>query len=195
MLRILRLVTIIALVLSLPLAAAMAANSGGGSSGGGSSGGGSPGGGSSGGSSGGDSGGDGGSQGAGTNSSGGTSVDIPTALAEASALVDAGNYAAAKPILEAILAQQSGNADAHNLLGYSHRETGNTDLALHHYKRALQISPKHLGANEYLGELYLKLGDLEKAEQRLAVLAGACQDCEEYVELKELIDAYKAQQG
>ena len=68
--------------------------------------------------------------------------------------------------------------------------------ALKHYKIALRLAPRHRGANEYLGELYLALGQLKKAEERLAVLDRACLfGCEEYTELKEAIAAYKARKG
>ena len=54
------------------------------------------------------------------------------------------------------------------------------------------MSPKHRGANEYLGELYLETDQLAKAEERLKVLDGACfLGCEEYDDLKEAIEKYK----
>jgi tetratricopeptide (TPR) repeat protein len=56
-------------------------------------------------------------------------------------------------------------------MGYSLRKTGQTQLALEYYNRALALMPKHLGANEYLGELYVELGQMDKAKERLAVLA------------------------
>lgn len=84
------------------------------------------------------------------------------------------------------------NADIHNLLGYSYRKLGDTDRAFEHYRIALQIEPKHRGANEYLGELYLKTDQLAKAEERLEVLDEACfWGCEEYDDLKEAIEKYK----
>ena len=84
------------------------------------------------------------------------------------------------------------NADIHNLLGYSYRKLGDTDRAFEHYQIALQINPKHRGANEYLGELYLETDQLAKAEERLKVLDDACfLGCEEYDDLKEAIEKYK----
>ena len=84
------------------------------------------------------------------------------------------------------------NADIHNLLGYSYRKLGDTDKAFEHYHIALQIKPKHRGANEYLGELYLETDQLAKAEERLKVLDEACfWGCEEYDDLKEAIEKYK----
>ena len=84
------------------------------------------------------------------------------------------------------------NADIHNLLCYSYRKLGDTDRAFEHYHIALQIKPKHRGANEYLGELYLETDQLAKAEERLEVLDRACSwGCEEYDDLKEAIEKYK----
>ncbi|NIA71526.1 tetratricopeptide repeat protein [Pelagibius litoralis] len=111
-------------------------------------------------------------------------------------MIDDGQYAGAIPLLEQVVASDKENADAFNLLGYSNRQLKNNDVALSHYEAALKLKPKHRGANEYLGELYLTLGDLAKAEERLDVLDGACFfGCEEYTELKNAIAAYKAKAG
>ena len=54
------------------------------------------------------------------------------------------------------------------------------------------IDPNHKGANEYLGELYLKLDQLEKAEAQLARLDDICTfGCEEYNDLKAAIETHK----
>ncbi|MCF8051013.1 MAG: tetratricopeptide repeat protein [Desulfobacterales bacterium] len=107
--------------------------------------------------------------------------------------VDSGDYQTALTHLNRALEDDPKNADVHNLLGYSYRKLGNTAKAFEHYGIALELEPKHRGANEYLGELYLETGQLEKAEQRLEVLDQACFfGCEEYDELKEAIEAYKA---
>jgi Flp pilus assembly protein TadD len=125
-----------------------------------------------------------------------SSASSGASLADAQAKIDAKNYRGAIGILEKILSQQPKNADALNLMGYAERKLGNKDEALDYYTQALAVDPKHRGANEYLGELYLEMKDLAKAEERLAVLADACSSsCEEYHELKEAIDAFKADQG
>lgn len=88
------------------------------------------------------------------------------------------------------------NADAHNLLGYSHRKLGNTDKAFEHYNKALALEPEHRGANEYLGELYLETDQLDKAEERLKVLDEACFfPCKEYTDLKNAITEYKSKRN
>ena len=115
---------------------------------------------------------------------------------KASELIEAEKFAEALPLLKKAEAQEPDSADVHNYLGYAHRKLKNYDAALKHYKIALRLAPRHRGANEYLGELYLVLGDLAKAEERLAVLDKACLfGCEEYTELKDAIAAYKAKAG
>jgi Tfp pilus assembly protein PilF len=77
-------------------------------------------------------------------------------------------------------------------LGYAHARRGQTEAALGYYKQALALEPEHRGANEYLGELYLKMGDLASAEERLKVLDKACTfGCAEYDLLKAAVKQYK----
>ena len=109
--------------------------------------------------------------------------------------IKAADYSGAIPLLEKVVTASPRNADALNLLGFSHRKLGHKEKALAYYNNALSVNPKHLGANEYLGELYLQMGLVAKAEERLAVLSGACSSsCEEYSELKKQIDDFKAKQ-
>ena len=116
--------------------------------------------------------------------------------AKAAELIEAGKFAEALPLLRKVEAREPDNPDVHNYLGYAHRKLKQYDAALTHYGVALRFSPRHREANEYLGELYLALGDLAKAEERLAVLDKACLfGCEEYTELKDAIAAYKARKG
>ncbi|HTQ74560.1 MAG TPA: tetratricopeptide repeat protein [Burkholderiales bacterium] len=89
----------------------------------------------------------------------------------------------------------TGSADWNNLMGYSLRKSPNPDFAgaEKFYDKALRIDPRHLGALEYSGELYLQTGDLARAEQRLAALDKACFfGCSEYSDLKKAIAQYKA---
>ncbi len=109
-------------------------------------------------------------------------------LASAQQKVDAGDYRGAIPILTDIIKANPNNADALNLMGFSQRKTGQTDLALQYYNKALALMPKHLGANEYLGELYVELGQMDKAKERLAVLQAACGNCEQARDLMAAIN-------
>jgi len=112
----------------------------------------------------------------------------PVTLSGAQQKVDAGDFRGAIPMLTVIVKADPNNADALNLMGYSLRKTGQTDLAMQYYNRALALMPKHLGTNEYLGELYVELGQIDKARERLAVLHGACGNCVQAQELAEFIE-------
>jgi len=60
------------------------------------------------------------------------------------------------------------------------------------YERALWLDPDHRGALEYQGELFLLLGDVDKAEANLAHLEKVCpDDCEEAEELAEAIALWR----
>ena len=111
-------------------------------------------------------------------------------------LIDAGKYETAIDQLNEELEADPDNADLLSLLGFSHRKTGNFDDALVYYQQALKLEPKHKGANEYLGELWLQLGELAKAEERLEVLDDACFfGCREYDKLRDAIRAHKQKAG
>src|SRR5262245_4021008 len=127
----------------------------------------------------------------GSSSSSSSSNSVTALYTQASAKVDATDYRGAMTILDKIIAKDPRNPDALNLMGFCERKLGNTDEALEYYEKALAIRPNHVGANEYLGELYLEMKNLPKAEERLKVLAKACNGCEEQLELQEKIEKYK----
>lgn len=117
------------------------------------------------------------------------------------------DYAAGKRAIEArdwggaiesfgkAAARAPGNADIHNYLGYASRNAGKLDAAFKHYRRALEVDPRHRGAHEYIGEAYLMVKDLANAEKHLAALDRLCRlPCEEYADLKAKIAAYKRRQ-
>lgn len=125
-----------------------------------------------------------------------TSASAPPGLAQARDAVAAGDYSRAIIELEALLRQRPDDADVLNLMGYSQRKAGHAEQALAFYTKALEIEPKHRGANEYLGQLYLEMGKLELARERLAVLDRACFfGCDEYTELKQAIEAHVQKQS
>ncbi len=118
---------------------------------------------------------------------------VVDALTPARAQIAAKNWAGAIDELKRVNATAS--ADWNNLMGYTHRKSGTPDLAAAEkfYDEALRIDPKHRGALEYSGELYLMKGDLAKAEQRLAALDKVCfLPCEEFTDLKKAVAGYKA---
>ena len=118
---------------------------------------------------------------------------VETDFDRASQAINARDYDRAITYLNAVVARNERDADAHNLLGYSERMRGNLDAAFKHYERALAIDPKHRGAHEYVGETYLLAGNLPKAEEHLAILDKLCFfPCSEYSDLKAAVAAYKA---
>ncbi len=62
--------------------------------------------------------------------------------------------------------------------------------SLRSYRKALSLDPQHLGAHEYLGELYLMMNKPEKAKKQLKKLRRYCGDCEQAEELSEAIEKY-----
>ena len=85
-------------------------------------------------------------------------------------------------------------ADIYNLLGFSYRKINKPklDKSFAAYMMALEIDPEHIGAHEYLGELYLMLGQKEKSQDmllNLEVLAGV--KSKEYLDLKFAIENFQ----
>ena len=80
-------------------------------------------------------------------------------------------------------------ADTLNYLGFTTRKLGDFEGGEKFYLQGLQIEPNHNGINEYLGELYVATNRMDMAKERLEVLKTC--NCEEYDELKEIIDGIK----
>jgi len=80
-------------------------------------------------------------------------------------------------------------ADTLNYLGFTTRKLGDYDGGEKFYLQGLQIEPNHNGINEYLGELYVATNRMDMAKERLEVLKTC--NCEEYGELKEIIEGTK----
>ena len=116
-----------------------------------------------------------------------TTPAAPT-LAEARADITAKDWKHAIDKLSLIVEADPSSADAYNLLGYAFRNAGNSTRAMQAYTRALKLNPNHTGALEYQGVLFVKLGDLDKANANLAKIKGICgTTCEEYEDLAEAI--------
>ena len=81
------------------------------------------------------------------------------------------------------------NADILNYLGFTTRKLGDFKKGEKYYLEGLAIEPGHIGINEYLGELYVATNRVDLAKERLAILKDC--NCEEYKELKEIIDGTK----
>jgi len=79
--------------------------------------------------------------------------------------------------------------DTLNYLGFATRKLGDYEKGEEYYLLGLQIDPEHKGINEYLGELYVVTDRIDLAKERLSVLKNC--NCEEYKELKEIIEGKK----
>ena len=98
-------------------------------------------------------------------------------------------YAKAQKLLLKSNDKKPLQADTLNYLGFTTRKLGDYDGGEKFYLQGLQIEPNHNGINEYLGELYVATNRMDMAKERLEVLKTC--NCEEYSELKEIIDGTK----
>jgi tetratricopeptide (TPR) repeat protein len=75
-------------------------------------------------------------------------------------------------------------------MGFSLRKTGDYSQSYTFYRKALDFNPEHKSALEYLGELYVETGQIEKARENLALLKKLCPNgCEELEDLEQAIAA------
>ena len=81
------------------------------------------------------------------------------------------------------------NADTLNYLGFTTRKLGDFENGEKYYLQGLALDPKHIGINEYLGELYVATNRHNLAVERLEVLSGC--NCKEYEDLKAIIAGEK----
>jgi tetratricopeptide (TPR) repeat protein len=101
--------------------------------------------------------------------------------------IDAKNYNAALAELKALVVTYQ-QPDVYSLMGFVLRKTGDRPQAMTYYRKALDIDPRHKGALEYQGELYVELGQIDRAKENLAKLDGLCWfGCEEKDDLKAAI--------
>ena len=81
-------------------------------------------------------------------------------------------------------------ADTLNYLGFATRKLGDFENGEKFYLQGLKIDPKHIGINEYLGELYVATNRHNLAVKRLEVLKDC--NCKEYDQLKAVIAGEKS---
>ncbi len=116
-------------------------------------------------------------------------------LASARAKVKAKDFKGAIEELTPML-QTHQHADVYNLLGFSYRKTGDYKQAATFYAKALDFDADHLGALEYQGEMFVELGQLDRAKANLARLVKLCPTgCEEREDLEKAIAAAAKPKG
>ena len=124
-----------------------------------------------------------------------SSVDVNAEYLKAEKLVKTYKFEKAIKALNKLLTETPDGytkADIYNYLGYASRKqrAPNFEKAESYYLKALKIDPNHIGALEYLGELYYETGRVEKANElleKLKIVAG--KNSEEYIELFEVINS------
>ena len=106
---------------------------------------------------------------------------------------DAKDWAQAARLFERAQVRHPDHADLQNMLGYSYRNLKQYDLAFKHYRRAIELDPRHRGAHEYIGEAYLITGDVAGAQRHLAALKEICMlPCEELADLERAVAQYRS---
>jgi len=114
--------------------------------------------------------------------------NVATELASIRKMIDEKNFAAALAALKKADQEFANNADINNLLGFSSRKLKLYKPAGVYYAKALKINPKHLGALEYQGELFVEAKRISDAKKNLAKLKSLCGvTCEEYLDLLKVI--------
>lgn len=122
----------------------------------------------------------------------GGAQDAKTLLASARSLIAAKKWTDALVVLKAAAVVAPKDADVQNLLGYATRNNGDVKGSLVFYNAALALNPVHIGALEYQGVAYIKLGQTAKARANLAKLKTICGvSCGEYKDLAAALKVSK----
>jgi tetratricopeptide (TPR) repeat protein len=124
-----------------------------------------------------------------------SSIDANQEYLKAENLIKSEKYENAIKALNKLLSETPDGytkADLYNYLGYATRKQKNPDfeLAEEHYLKALELDSDHIGALEYLGELYYETKRKDKAVEMLMRLKEVAGDeSEEYLELYEILNS------
>ena len=100
------------------------------------------------------------------------------------------SYTKAQKLLIKSNQKKPNKADTLNYLGFTTRKLGDFENGEKYYLQGLAINPKHIGINEYLGELYVATDRHNLAVERLEVLKDC--NCKEYDQLKAVIAGEKS---
>ena len=108
---------------------------------------------------------------------------------EINKLIKLEKFAEAHTMLKGLKKINTDEADRLNLLGFTARKSGNLTAAGDFYEQALALNPRHTGALEYQGELFIQLGKIELAKANLAKIDKICWlPCNAERELKKAIE-------
>jgi len=105
-------------------------------------------------------------------------------------LINHGEYVAALQDLKRASFVFGPHPEVLTYQGFASRKLGLLKQAFAYYQTALAVNPNHLGVNQYLGEYYVQIGQLKKAQQQLEKLDRLCHfGCEQAEELRRWISA------
>ena len=108
---------------------------------------------------------------------------------EVNKLIKLEKFAEAHKMLKGLKKINTDEADRLNLLGFTARKSGNLTAAGDFYEQALAINPRHTGALEYQGELFIQLGKIELAKANLEKIDKICWlPCNAERDLKKAIE-------
>lgn len=114
-------------------------------------------------------------------------------LTKAEYFISTQKYAQAINEAEGVVKRQGPNADAYTYAGIAYERLGDDKKAFDNFRRALMVSPTHLGANTYLMQHYIASGNMPKAIEQLQVIRAVCgaSGCEELNEAESAINNAK----
>ena len=121
-------------------------------------------------------------------------VDASKEYQKAENLINNKDFKSAIKVLKDLMSEDPNGyteADLYNYLGFATRKQSNPDyeLAEEYYLKALEINNKHIGAMEYLGELYFETDRRDEALillSRIKMFAG--DNSNEYKDLNKLLN-------
>jgi len=104
-----------------------------------------------------------------------------------------GKYTQALDVIGGVLQRHPQNADAYTYRGYAYQKLGDNKKARESYRTALGLNPQHLGANKYMGNLWLEDGNLARAMEQLQAMIYVCAGtyCAEVDELQNDINRFR----
>ena len=102
-----------------------------------------------------------------------------------------GDYKGALELLD--LAENQNDPRILNYRGYATRKMGDIEGGMKFYRAALRIDPSYTLVREYMGEGFLSLGQVDKAEEQLVEIERLCggTECREYTLLNSAIKTHK----
>ncbi|MEE2933089.1 MAG: tetratricopeptide repeat protein [Pseudomonadota bacterium] len=114
-------------------------------------------------------------------------------LSAAKKQIKAKKYDYAVYFLKEALDADKKNADIYYNLGFAYRKMKKFDKSMAAYNKALKINPKHKGALDYQGELFLTLKKPAEAQKNWKKLQKLCpRGCPDFTKLQKAITSYNS---